>query len=114
MPAFHVFLKLEWAWATPSLHMALELAKHMPCHHYKQFLSLELICHALITCSSGACGAAAHAALICSSGVHVEYIMSSVNAIFELEKHYPYPQLLLCIALYYFAILYLTSYYTDI
>ena len=70
-----------------SLHAISELTAYMPCPHYMQFWSLWYICHATITCISG---------------LHMEYAMPSVNAISELKKHMPYPQLLLCIAFHYF------------
>ena len=44
-------------WDMLSLHAVLELAWHMPCHHYMQFWSVQGICHAIIKCSFGAFGA---------------------------------------------------------
>jgi hypothetical protein len=51
----HAVLELGWAYAMSSLHAVLELAIHMPCPHYMQFLSFRHIWHALIVCNSGAC-----------------------------------------------------------
>ena len=59
MTSSYMVLVLEKASAIPSCYAVLELARHMPCHNYLQFLSLRSICHTLIICSSGACKASA-------------------------------------------------------
>ena len=104
MSSPHAVLELVWAWAIPSLHAVLELA----CYHYMQFLSLWHICHALITCSSGACVADV------MSPLHtlLEYILGIWYAIIKCnfgacDTYVMTP----IIALYCFALLCITSYY---
>jgi hypothetical protein len=80
----------------PPLHAVSWLAIHLPCPHYMQFWSLRDMCHAPI---------------ICSSGMDDAHIMPSLHAISELLGHMPCPQLLLCIAMNFFILLCITSYY---
>ena len=78
--------------AMPSLHAASELVTHEPHLHSIQFWSLHSTLHATIKCNSWgyeACG------------------MFSLNAISNLWKNMPWPQLLICNTLSYF-ILYST------
>jgi hypothetical protein len=93
----HAILELIWAYAISSLHAVLELA----CYHYMQFLSLWHICHALITCRSGACMAYAisplHAISKCNFGAYNTYAMPPTIAL--------YCFVLLCIILHYFVLL---------
>ena len=72
MSSSYAVLEPGWAYAMSSLHAVLELEMHMPCPHYMQFLSLGHICHALITCSSGAC---------------VVYAMPPLHAVLEYTRH---------------------------
>jgi hypothetical protein len=78
----HAILELRWAYAISSLHAVLELA----CYHYMQFLSLWHICHALITCRSGACMAYAmsplHAIVKCNFRAHDSYALPPVTALY--------------------------------
>ena len=78
----HAILELRWAYAISSLYAVLELA----CYHYMQFLSLWHICHALITCRSGAYMAYAmsplHAIVKCNFGAHDSYALPPVTALY--------------------------------
>jgi hypothetical protein len=80
----------------PSLHAASGLAAYLAYPLYMQFWSLQCTCHTTSTCRSG---------------VHRAHGMQSLSAITEFLKHMPCPQLLLRIALNYFVLLHITSYY---
>ena len=112
MPSSHAILELGLAYAMSSLHAVLELAMHMSCNQCMQFPSSWHICHALITCSSGACAAYAmpplyavleyilgiwHAIIKCNFGACNAYVMHPVIALYCI--------VLLCVTMYYFHLL---------
>ena len=100
----------------------------MPCPHYMQFWSIQGTCHAIVLAIAGlmpyvpgphymqfqSLYGTCHGTSTCRSGVNWADVMPSLNAISELLKHMPCPQLSPHTDLHSFILLHITSYFIAV